>query len=160
MKKLMLMSAAAALVLTWAVPAEAGGAKEKNCVDVAVAAGTFKTLVAALQAGGLDGTLKGKGPFTIFAPTDEAFARLPAGALDGLKKDKDKLQTVLKYHVVSGKLMAKDVVAKPELTTVQGGKLAVATDGGASVNGIKISATDISCANGVIHVIDGVLMPK
>jgi uncharacterized surface protein with fasciclin (FAS1) repeats len=155
MKKI-LVTLVAAFALTTASSARAGGAPP-DCVDVAVGAGSFKTLVAALQAGDLVGTLKGKGPFTIFAPTDDAFARLPAGAVDGLLKDKAKLQAVLKYHVVAGKLMAKDVVGKKSLATVQGGSLTVA---GASVDGIKIAKTDIACSNGVIHVIDGVLMPK
>jgi uncharacterized surface protein with fasciclin (FAS1) repeats len=131
----------------------------KDIVDTAVAAGNFKTLVAAVQAAGLVETLKGKGPFTVFAPTDEAFAKIPKADLDALLKDKAKLTAVLTYHVVPGKVMAKDVKAG-SVKTVQGGMLTVATTGGVMVNNAKVIKTDIETSNGVIHVIDTVVMPK
>jgi uncharacterized surface protein with fasciclin (FAS1) repeats len=131
----------------------------KDIVDTAVAAGNFKTLAAALQAAGLVDTLKGKGPFTVFAPTDEAFAKVPKDQLDALLKDKAALTKVLTYHVVAGKVMAKDVKAG-KVKTVQGGELTVATAGGVMVDGAKVTATDIVADNGVIHVIDSVVLPK
>ena len=131
----------------------------KDVVDTAVAAGNFKTLATALQAAGLVDTLKGKGPFTVFAPTDEAFAKVPKEQLDALLKDKAALTKVLTYHVVSGKVMAKDVKAG-KVKTVQGSELTVATSGGVMVDGAKVTATDIVADNGVIHVIDSVVMPK
>ncbi len=134
-------------------------AQAKDIVDTAVAAGSFKTLATALQAAGLVDTLKGKGPFTVFAPTDEAFAKIPKADLDALLKDKAKLTAVLTYHVVPGKVMAKDVKAGM-VKTVQGGSLTVATAGGVTVDGAKVSATDIVADNGVIHVIDSVVLPK
>jgi uncharacterized surface protein with fasciclin (FAS1) repeats len=114
----------------------------KDIVDTAVAAGSFKTLAAALQAAGLVDTLKGKGPFTVFAPTDEAFAKIPKADLDALLKDKAKLTAVLTYHVVPGKVMAKDVKAG-SVKTVQGGMLQLATAGGVTVNGAKVVAADV-----------------
>ena len=134
-------------------------AQAKDIVDTAVAAGNFKTLATALQAAGLIDTLKGKGPFTVFAPTDAAFAKIPKADLDALLKDKAKLTAVLTYHVVPGKVMAKDVKAGM-VKTVQGGSLTVATAGGVTVDGAKVSATDIVADNGVIHVIDSVVLPK
>jgi uncharacterized surface protein with fasciclin (FAS1) repeats len=134
-------------------------AQAKDIVDTAVAAGNFKTLATALQAAGLVDTLKGKGPFTVFAPTDEAFAKIPKADLDALLKDKAKLTAVLTYHVVPGKVMAKDVKAGA-VKTVQGGNLTVATTGGVTVNGAKVIKTDIEASNGVIHVIDTVVLPK
>ncbi len=131
----------------------------KDIVDTAVAAGSFKTLATALQAAGLVETLKGKGPFTVFAPTDEAFAKVPKDQLDALLKDKAALTKVLTYHVVPGKVMAKDVKAG-KVKTVQGSELTVATTGGVMVDGAKVTATDIVADNGVIHVIDSVVMPK
>ncbi len=131
----------------------------KDIVDTAVAAGNFKTLATALTAAGLIDTLKGKGPFTVFAPTDAAFAKIPKDQLDALLKDKAALTKVLTYHVVPGKVMAKDVKAG-KVKTVQGGELTVATAGGVTVDGAKVSATDITADNGVIHVIDSVVMPK
>ena len=131
----------------------------KDIVDTAVAAGNFKTLATALQAAGLVDTLKGKGPFTVFAPTDEAFAKVPKADLDALLKDKAKLTAVLTYHVVPGKVMAKDVKAGP-VKTVQGSSLTVSTAGGVMVDKAKVTATDIAADNGVIHVIDSVIMPK
>ncbi len=134
-------------------------AQAKDIVDTAVAAGSFKTLAAALGAAGLVDTLKGKGPFTVFAPTDEAFAKIPKADLDALLKDKAKLTAVLTYHVVAGKVMAADVKAG-KVKTVQGSDLTVTTAGGVQVNGAKVVKTDIVADNGVIHVIDTVVIPK
>ena len=131
----------------------------KDIVDTAVGAGSFKTLAAALTAAGLIDTLKGPGPFTVFAPTDDAFAKIPKAQLDALLADKAKLTAVLTYHVVSGKVMAKDVKAG-KVKTVQGSELTVATAGGVMVDGAKVTATDIVADNGVIHVIDSVVLPK
>ena len=130
-----------------------------DIVDTAISAGQFNTLVTALKAANLVDTLKQKGPYTVFAPTDAAFAKLPAGALDALLKDKDKLNAVLTYHVVPGKVMAADV--KPgAVKTVQGQSLTVSNKGGAvMVDDAKVVKTDIAASNGVIHVIDTVLMP-
>jgi len=134
-------------------------AQAKDIVDTAVGAGNFNTLATALQAAGLVDTLKGPGPFTVFAPTDAAFAKIPKADLDALLKDKAKLTAVLTYHVVPGKVMAADV--KPgKVKTVQGGSLTVATAGGVTVDNAKVTATDIVADNGVIHVIDAVVMPK
>ena len=134
-------------------------AQAKDIVDTAVGAGNFKTLAAALTAAGLVDTLKGKGPFTVFAPTDEAFAKIPKAQLDALLADKAKLTAVLTYHVVPGKVMAKDVKAG-RVKTVQGTELTVATASGVTVDGAKVTATDIVADNGVIHVIDSVVLPK
>ena len=150
MKKLLIVSALSLAAL---------GAQAKDIVDTAVGAGTFKTLATALQAAGLVDTLKGKGPFTVFAPTDAAFAKVPKADLDALLADKAKLTKVLTYHVVPGKVMAKDVKAG-KVKTVQGGEITVATAGGVTVDGAKVSATDIVADNGVIHVIDSVILPK
>ncbi len=150
MKKLLMASALAVAAL---------GAQAKDIVDTAVAAGNFKTLATALGAAGLVDTLKGKGPFTVFAPTDAAFAKVPKADLDALLADKAKLTAVLTYHVVPGTVMAKDVKAG-KVKTVQGGEITVATTGGVTVDGAKVSATDIVADNGVIHVIDSVIMPK
>ena len=134
-------------------------AQAADIVDTAIKAGNFKTLVAAVQAAGLVDTLKGKGPFTVFAPTDEAFAKIPKATLDGLLKDKVALSKILTYHVVSGKVMAKDI--KPGMVkTVQGGDVTLATAGGVTVNGAKVVAADVAADNGVIHAIDTVIMPK
>lgn len=134
-------------------------AHAKDIVDTAVAAGSFKTLATALQAAGLVDTLKGKGPFTVFAPTDEAFAKVPKADLDALLKDKAKLTAVLTYHVVPGTVMAKDVKAG-KVKTVQGSELTVSTMGGVKVDAANVVKTDIVTDNGVIHVIDSVIMPK
>jgi uncharacterized surface protein with fasciclin (FAS1) repeats len=142
-----------------AIAGAAVAAQAKDIVDTAVAAGNFKTLATALQAAGLVDTLKGTGPFTVFAPTDEAFAKVPKDKLDALLKDKAALTKVLTYHVVPGKVMAKDVRAG-KVKTVQGGELTLATSGGVTVDGAKVTATDIVASNGVIHVIDTVVMPK
>ena len=131
----------------------------KDIVDTAVSAGNFKTLAAALTAAGLIDTLKGKGPFTVFAPTDAAFAKIPKADLDALLKDKAKLTAVLTYHVVPGKVMAADVKAG-KVQSVQGSEITVATMGGVTVDGAKVTATDIVADNGVIHVIDTVILPR
>jgi len=130
----------------------------KDIVDTAVGAGNFKTLVTAVQAAGLVDTLKGKGPFTVFAPTDEAFAKIPKADLDALLKDKAKLAAVLTYHVVPAKVMAKDVKAG-EVKTVNGKMIKITTDKGVMVNNAKVIKTDVAASNGVIHAIDTVLMP-
>ena len=135
----------------------------RDIVDIAVSAGAFKTLVAAVQAAGLVETLKGDGPFTVFAPTDEAFAKLPAGTVESLLKpeNKEKLQAILTYHVVPGKVMAADVVKVKSAKTVNGQSLTVKTDGGSvMVDAAKVIKTDIVGSNGVIHVIDSVVLPK
>jgi len=131
----------------------------KDIVDTAVAAGNFKTLVVALKTADLVNTLKGKGPYTVFAPTDEAFAKIPKADLDALLANKEKLSAVLTYHVVPGKVMAKDVKAG-DVATVNGKTIKITTANGVVVNTSKVTATDIDASNGVIHVIDSVLMPK
>ena len=134
-----------------------------DIVDTAVAAGTFKTLVAAVTAAGLVDTLKSEGPFTVFAPSDDAFAKLPAGTVEGLVKPENlaKLTSILTYHVMAGKVMAKDVGGKKlSPATVNGATLDVDGTNGVHVNGASVVAADIECTNGVIHVIDSVLMPK
>lgn len=134
----------------------------KDIVDTAVGAGSFKTLVAAVKAAGLVETLKGEGPFTVFAPTDEAFAKLPAGTVESLLKpeNKDKLVAILTYHVVPGKVKAADVVKLTEAKTVQGSSAKIKVDNGTvMVDGAKVVKTDIETSNGVIHVIDAVILP-
>jgi uncharacterized surface protein with fasciclin (FAS1) repeats len=151
-----------ALALAPAVFADAHGTKA-DVVDTAVAAGDFKTLATALQAAGLVETLKGKGPFTVFAPTDAAFAKLPAGTVESLLKpeNKAKLTAILTYHVVPGKVMAADVVKLTSAKTVNGQTVKIAVDGGkVMVDGANVVKTDIAASNGVIHVIDAVLLPK
>ncbi len=142
-----------------ALSASALAVQAKDIVDTAVAAGQFKTLATALQAAGLVDTLKGKGPFTVFAPTDAAFAKIPKAQLDALLADKAKLTAVLTYHVVPGKVMAKDVKAG-KVKSVQGSELTLATMGGVTVDGAKVVQADIAADNGVIHVIDTVVLPK
>jgi transforming growth factor-beta-induced protein len=135
---------------------------EKDIVDTAVGAGSFKTLVAAVQAAGLVETLKGKGPFTVFAPTDKAFAKLPKGTVETLLKPENKaqLQAILTYHVVAGSVMAADVVKLTGAVTVQGQQIDItAKDGKVTVDGANVVKTDIACSNGVIHVIDSVILP-
>ncbi len=146
-------------LLTLSLALAAAGAQAKDIVDTAVAAGDFKTLAAALQQAGLVDTLKGKGPFTVFAPTGAAFAKVPKAQLDALLADKAKLTAVLTYHVVPGAVMAKDVKAGA-VKTVQGGSLTVSTMGGVKVDNANVVKTDIVADNGVIHVIDTVVMPK
>ncbi len=130
-----------------------------DIVDTAVAAGSFKTLVSLVQKAGLVETLKSAGPFTVFAPTDEAFAKVPAATLEALGADPAKLKKVLTYHVVSGKVMAKDVKAG-EVATVEGSKAKLGTKGGVTIDKAKVVKADIECSNGVIHVIDAVILPK
>ena len=148
----------ATLMAPFALPAFAA---DKDIVDTAVAAGNFNTLVAAVKAAGLVDTLKGKGPFTVFAPTDAAFAALPAGTVDDLLKpeNKDKLVAVLTYHVVPGKVMSTDLKEGMKAKTVQGGEVTITLDGGPKVDGAVISKPDIETSNGVIHVIDQVILP-
>lgn len=131
---------------------------QKNIVEMAVAAGSFSTLVKAVQAAGLQDVLASKGPFTVFAPTDDAFKKLPAGTLDAVWKDKQKLTDILKYHVASGKMMSGDVMKSKTIKTLEGGDLNVKP--GPAVNDARIIKPDIECSNGVIHVIDHVLLPK
>ena len=138
-------------------------AATNDIVDTAVAAGSFKTLAAALQAAGLVETLKGKGPFTVFAPTDAAFAKLPAGAVEDLRKpeNKAKLTAILTYHVVSGEVMAAQAAMLPSAKTVNGASLTIHAIGGkVMVDNATVTSTDIACTNGVIHVIDTVVLPK
>lgn len=132
----------------------------KNVVETAVEAGSFKTLVKAVQTAGLVETLSGPGPFTVFAPTDDAFAKLPKGTVEGLLKDKKKLTAVLTYHVVPGKVKAADVLKLKSAKTVQGQKITINTKDGVKVDGAKVIKADIECTNGVIHVIDSVMLPK
>ena len=135
----------------------------KDIVETAVSAGSFKTLVAAVKAAGLVGTLKGKGPFTVFAPTDAAFAKLPKGTVESLLKpeNKAKLTAILMYHVLSGKVMASDIAGKKlAAPTVQGSKVAIDATKGVTVGGAKVTKADIETSNGVIHVIDTVLIPS
>ncbi len=133
-----------------------------DIVATAVGAGQFGTLVAAVKAAGLVETLQGAGPFTVFAPTDEAFGKLPAGTVETLLKpeNKDKLAAVLTYHVVAGKVMAADVIKLTEAPTVQGQKVKIDTSKGVKVDDANVVTTDIECDNGVIHVIDAVILPK
>ncbi|MDX2223707.1 MAG: fasciclin domain-containing protein [Rhodospirillaceae bacterium] len=150
--------AVAAVALLAATTAQA-----KNIVETAVAAGSFKTLVAAVQAAGLAETLSGPGPFTVFAPTDEAFAKLPAGTVESLLKpeNKAKLAGILTYHVVPGKVMAADIAGKTtEAKTVQGQALKINATAGVMVDNAKVVTADVVADNGVIHVIDTVVMPK
>jgi uncharacterized surface protein with fasciclin (FAS1) repeats len=142
--------------------APASGTAKSDIVDTAVGAGQFGTLVAAVKAADLVDTLKGPGPFTVFAPTDEAFKKLPAGTVESLLKpeNKAKLQAVLKYHVVSGKVMAADAAKLTSAKTVQGSELKIAATGGSvMIDKAKVVKADIECSNGVIHVIDAVILP-
>jgi len=152
--------ALAALVAGLPTFASAQAAPTKDIIETAVAAGSFKTLATALTAAGLIETLKGKGPFTVFAPTDEAFAKIPPAALEALLKDKAALTKVLTYHVVAGKVMAKDVVKLSKAKTVEGADVAIMVmNGKVMVNKANVVKTDIEASNGVIHVIDSVIMP-
>jgi uncharacterized surface protein with fasciclin (FAS1) repeats len=150
MKKFLIVSALALA---------AAAVQAKDIVDTAVSAGDFKTLAVALEKAGLVDTLKGKGPFTVFAPTDAAFAKVPKAQLDALLADKEKLAAVLTYHVVPGTVMAKDVKAGP-VKSVQGSNLTLSTSGGVKVDGANVVKADIVADNGVIHVIDSVVLPK
>lgn len=132
---------------------------QADIVDTAIAAGSFKTLVAAVQAADLVDTLRGPGPFTVFAPTDDAFAKLPPGTVDALLADKAALTAVLTYHVVAGKVTAADVAGLTEATTVQGGTIKIDTSSGVKINDATVTTADVMATNGVIHVIDTVLLP-
>ena len=153
-----------ALVITAAAATTATvAAQTRDVVATAAAAGSFKTLAAALQAADLVTTLKGEGPFTVFAPTDEAFAALPAGTVENLLKPENKaaLRRLLTYHVVPGRVMAADVVTLTSAKAVSGDMLTIVTrDGGVMVDGARVVKTDIAASNGVIHVIDAVVMPE
>ena len=140
--------------------AMAGSYAKKDIVDTAVDAGSFNTLVTAVQAAGLVETLKGDGPFTVFAPTDEAFAKIPEADLQALLSDKEALTKVLTYHVVPGKVMAQDVVGLDSATTVEGSEITIASTDGVMVDEAKVLKTDILTSNGVIHVIDSVILPN
>ena len=153
-----LLVAAAALAVVVA-PSAVRADHHKDIVDTAVAAGSFNTLAAALKAAGLVDTLKGPGPFTVFAPTDEAFAKIPKPALDALIADKAKLTKVLTYHVVAGKVTAADVAKLKQAKTVEGEMVKIDTSKGVMVNNAKVVKADVEASNGVIHVIDTVLMP-
>ena len=153
------LGAAAAIALTLPMQARAGS----DIVDTAVSAGSFTTLVAAVQAAGLVDTLKGDGPFTVFAPTDEAFAALPEGTVESLllPENKDQLVSILTYHVVPAKVMSGDIAGKrAKVLTVQGDRLSVNAKNGVKVNGAKVVQADIEASNGVIHVIDEVILPE
>jgi uncharacterized surface protein with fasciclin (FAS1) repeats len=152
--------AVAAIATLVPVAALADSHMGKDVVDTAVSAGSFTTLVTALQKAGLVETLKGEGPFTVFAPNDEAFAKIPSDQLNALLADKEKLTAVLTYHVVPGKVMAADVAGMTSAKTVQGQEVRIDTSDGVKVDDAKVIQTDIGASNGVIHVIDTVLMPK
>jgi uncharacterized surface protein with fasciclin (FAS1) repeats len=156
------VAAAFAVATVVAVGTAPVSAQSKDIVDTAVAAGSFKTLAAALAAADLVTTLKGAGPFTVFAPTDEAFAKLPAGTVESLLKpeNKAKLRRILTYHVVAGTVMAADVVKLTSAKAVSGDTLTIKTMGGVMVDNAKVVKTDIKASNGVIHVIDTVLLPR
>lgn len=157
----MFRTAILALALSFSVIPAARAEPKTDIVDTAVAAGSFKTLAKALTEAGLVDTLKGKGPFTVFAPTDEAFAKLPAGTLDALLKDKKKLTAILTYHVVAGKVKAADVVKLTTAKTVNGQSVKItAKNGTVMINDAKVTQADIETSNGVIHVIDKVILPK
>ena len=146
-----------------ALPMSGARAETKDIVDTAVGAGNFSTLVTDVKAAGLVETLKGAGPFTVFAPTDEAFAKLPKGTVEDLLKpeNKDKLKAILTYHVVPGKVMAADIKGKKEsVKTVEGSDLAVDATSGVKVNDASVVTADVAASNGVIHAIDTVVMPK
>ena len=154
-----ILAALAVIPLAFSVSA----AKAQDIVDTAVSTGQFNTLVAAVQAAGLEETLRSPGPFTVFAPTDEAFAKLPAGTVENLLKpeNKDQLVAVLTYHVLPGKVMASDVAGKKQyVETVQGSKLTVRAFNDVHVDDAKVVAADVVAANGVIHVIDSVVLPQ
>ena len=167
MRRFMNLSSVAMLIagLGLTISAMAGGhgndAKmEKDIVAVAAEAGSFNTLITALDAAALTSVLEGEGPFTVFAPTDEAFAALPAGALEGLLADPEQLAKVLTLHVVSGEALSTDVVKLSEVVTVEGSALAIDTTDGVSIGGAKVVAADVDASNGVIHVIDRVILPQ
>ena len=148
-------------VLTFASTDYMSRMGKKNIVETAIAAGKFNTLVTAVKAADLVETLSGPGPFTVFAPTDDAFAKLPKGTVESLLQNKDQLTAVLTYHVVAGKVMASDVVNLKSAATVNGQKVTIKVNGGTvMVDNAKVVKTDIECSNGVIHVIDTVILPE
>jgi uncharacterized surface protein with fasciclin (FAS1) repeats len=161
MRKLSTLVAASAVALTLSAAPAAAQMAENDIVDVAVAAGDFNTLATALEAADLVSVLKGEGPFTVFAPTDAAFAKLPEGTVEGLLADKEALARVLTYHVVPGKVMASDVVGLSEASSVEGSPISISVvDGQVMLNGsATVVATDVNASNGVIHVIDTVILP-
>lgn len=157
------------LALALSIPAVLAHAAEPNAsrrelktdiVDTAIAAGSFKTLATALKAAGLVDTLKGPGPFTVFAPTDAAFAKLPTGTVEALLKDLPKLRSILTYHVVAGSVPASEVIKLAKATTVQGQSVSIDASAGVKVNGANVTKADIATSNGLIHIIDTVLIPE
>jgi uncharacterized surface protein with fasciclin (FAS1) repeats len=155
------LALSALLLIATAMQATGGMKAEKDIVDTAVSAGSFETLVSAVKAAGLVDTLKGDGPFTVFAPTDAAFAKLPKGTVEALLNDKEKLAAILTYHVVPGQVMAKDVAGLSTAKTANGQSLTIKSENGVvMVDNAKVVQVDIPCSNGVIHVIDTVVMPK
>jgi uncharacterized surface protein with fasciclin (FAS1) repeats len=158
-RKLGALGVAALMATTVAVSSHAGS-MSKDIVDTAVSAGSFNTLATALTKAGLVETLKGEGPFTVFAPTDEAFAKLPKEQLDSILADKELLTAILTYHVVPGKVMASDVAVLESAETVQGQSVSINTDSGVMVDSANVVQADIEASNGVIHVIDTVLVPQ
>lgn len=161
MKRMTTKFLSAAALFTAAGVAQAQGKPTGDIVETAIAAGSFKTLVAAVQAAGLVETLKGKGPFTVFAPTDEAFAKLPPGTVEALLKDKAKLTAILTYHVVAGDVRAAQAMKLSSAKTVNGQSLKIMTkDGSVMIDNAKVVKADIGATNGVIHVIDTVVLPK
>jgi uncharacterized surface protein with fasciclin (FAS1) repeats len=160
-RKFIALAAVAALSLSVMAPVVSAKPAKRNIVQTAVAAGQFKTLTKLVKQAGLAGALQAEGPFTVFAPTDAAFAKVPKTTLAALAKDKSKLKAVLLYHVVSGKLTAAQVVKHKSLTTLEGGTLSIRThDGNVYVNRARVITADIGASNGVIHVINKVLMPR
>ena len=160
MKTFATSAAALLLAVAMAAPVRADHHRGKDIVDTAVAAGSFNTLATALKAAGLVETLKGKGPFTVFAPTDDAFKKLPAGTLEKLLADKAQLTRVLTYHVVAGKIMAADVIKLTEAKTVEGSSVKISVkDSKVKVNDANVVKTDVGASNGVIHVLDAVILP-
>lgn len=162
MKRSMITFASLFAMLLFILPAQNVSAQDKDIVDLAVETESLSTLVAAVKAGGLVETLKGDGPFTVFAPTNDAFAALPEGTVEELLKpeNKDKLVAILTYHVVPGKVMSTDLSDGQEAATVQGEKVSVSiSDAGVMISGAKVAAADIKASNGVVHVIDKVILP-
>lgn len=160
MRTFMIVTLIAGLTAAAASAGSYGKTKGADIVQVAVSAGNFTTLATALQAAGLVDALKGEGPFTVFAPTDEAFAKLPPGTVEALLKDIPRLKEILLYHVVPGKVTAQQVASLRTATTLQGGNVTVnSSGGGVTINNAKVVATDVMASNGVIHVIDTVILP-
>ena len=160
MRRLAIALSAGCVILALLAAPRPAVAQQKDIVDTAAAAGTFKSLAAALEAAGLVQTLKGPGPFTVFAPTDEAFAKIPKADLDALLKDKAKLTAVLSYHVFAGNAGSADLKQLKDLSTVQGGRIKIDASHGLKVDDATVVKADVPASNGVIHVIDKVLMPR